>query len=140
MIYERSRVPFKIDCMAGEELKGRAGVLQIGAARVDFDTLSVSDANGATSLEPKVMAVLQALVAEAPAVVSRESLIESVWGGESGGDESLSRAVSLLRKAFGERRGQHRHIETIPRRGYRLAAALRPPAPTDTARRAVGAP
>lgn len=73
------------------------------------------------------MAVLQALLAQAPEVVSREDLINTVWGNESGGDESLSRAVSMLRKALGDHRGNHTNIETIPRRGYRLAADLHSP-------------
>jgi TolB-like protein/DNA-binding winged helix-turn-helix (wHTH) protein/Tfp pilus assembly protein PilF len=96
----------------------------IGAVQVDYAALTLSGPDGTTSLEPKVMAVLQALAREAPSVVSRQALIDLVWGSESGGDESLSRAISLLRKALGDRRGQHTYIETIPRRGYRLVAPV----------------
>lgn len=38
----------------------------------------------------------------------------------------MSRAISLLRKALGDLRGQHQHIETVPRAGYRLIAAVQP--------------
>jgi len=117
--------------MAEEQVNGQVRVRQIGSARVDFDALTISGPEGSTTLEPKVMEVLQSLIAAAPMVVSRETLLERVWGGESGGDESLSRAISLLRKAFGDRRGRHRHIETIPRRGYRLVAELDGPAAGD---------
>lgn len=85
------------------------------------------------------MAVLDRLARRAPEVIARQALIDDVWAGESGGDESLSRAVSLLRKAFGDRRGSHAHIETIPRTGYRLVAKVEPltdePRPAAPARR-----
>ncbi len=110
--------------MQEEHANGQQGSRQIGTRLVDFDALTISGPEGTLSLEPKVMAVLQVLVAEAPSVVTRDVLVERVWGGESGGDESLSRAISLLRKAFGDQRGQHGHIETIPRRGYRLVARV----------------
>lgn len=74
------------------------------------------------------MAVLDRLLRQAPEVVTRQALIDDVWAGESGGDESLSRAISLLRKAFGDLRGSHIYIETIPRRGYRLVAEVEPAA------------
>lgn len=113
----------------GEWQANGPGARRIGAAHVDFETLSIRGPEGSTTLEPKIMAVLEVLVSRAPSVVSRKTLVDEVWGGESGGDESLSRAVSLLRKAFGDRRGRQTHIETIPRRGYRLVASLDDPQP-----------
>lgn len=79
------------------------------------------------TMEPKVMAVLDRLLRQAPEVVTRQALIDDVWAGESGGDESLSRAVSLLRKAFGDHDRNRGYIETIPRTGYRLVAAIEAP-------------
>jgi TolB-like protein len=43
-----------------------------------------------------------------------------VWGTEFGADESLTRSISLLRKALGDTRSEPAVIETIPKRGYRL--------------------
>lgn len=107
---------------------GHPTARQIGSVQVDFAALTINGPDGIASLEPKVMAVLEALAAKAPSVVSRETLISLVWGSESGGDESLSRAISLLRKALGDRRGEYTYIQTIPRRGYRLVADLAEPA------------
>ncbi|MEO0785809.1 MAG: winged helix-turn-helix domain-containing protein, partial [Pseudomonadota bacterium] len=53
-------------------------------------------------------------------VVSRDLLIEDVWHLEHGGDDSLSRAISVLRKAFRDAGAAEEIIETIPKRGYRL--------------------
>ncbi len=75
-------------------------------------------------LEPKVMALLCALAGAPGRVFSREELIEAVWGVEFGGDESLSRAASLLRKAFKDAGGEGEILETVPKRGYRLVAPV----------------
>ena len=97
---------------------------KIGDFTVSPDELTVSNESGQHTLESKVMDVLLVLVAEQGDVVSREDLIDRVWGTEFGGDESLSRAISLLRKALGDTRGNHQHIRTIPRKGYQLIAPV----------------
>lgn len=99
-------------------------IVRIGAARVDFSRLTIEGKAGRYTVEPKVLDVLQALLDQRGKVVSREALIDQVWGVAYGGDERLSRAISLLRKALGDKRGDHRHIETIPKRGYRLRARV----------------
>jgi DNA-binding winged helix-turn-helix (wHTH) protein len=75
--------------------------------------------SGEVHLEPRVMDVLGVLAAEDGNVLSRESLIARVWAVQYGGDESLTRAISILRKALGTAA-----IETIAKRGYRLAAPV----------------
>jgi TolB-like protein/DNA-binding winged helix-turn-helix (wHTH) protein len=77
--------------------------------------------NGNTyPLEPRIMDVLCELYDHAGKVVSREALIEQIWRVEFGGDDSLTRAISILRKTF-RRAGQSRNLlETIPKRGYLL--------------------
>ena len=100
--------------------------MRIGAAIVDFTQFRISGPNGESSVEPKVMDVLKALVERRGAPVSRDELIEAVWTGKFGGEERLSRAISLLRKALGDVQGQHMHIETVPRLGYQLIADVEP--------------
>lgn len=99
--------------------------VRIGRATVDFSSLIVEGDAGRYSMEPKVLDVLQVLVRNQGEVVSREALIDQVWGVGFGGDERLSRAISLLRKALGDTRGHHDHIETIAKRGYRLIAPVK---------------
>lgn len=96
----------------------------IGAISVDPGQLYLSSASGQSQLEPKVMHLLQVLAAEAGHTVTRETLIDSVWGVQFGGDESLTRAVSLLRKALQVPHGLGDVIKTIPRRGYVLDAEI----------------
>lgn len=77
------------------------------------------------SLEPRVMDVLCYLSQFAPDVVGRDDLIENIWKVEYGGDESLTRAISILRKTFKSAGVNEVMIETIPKRGYRLTASPR---------------
>ena len=107
--------------------------IRIGETHVDFTLLSIEGPVGKFSMEPKVMCLLQVLVNNAGAVVTRAELLDQVWREGYGSDESLSRAVSLLRKAFGEVRGGKHYIETVPKRGYRLTADVSVDEPLQTA-------
>ena len=98
--------------------------MRIGQANIDFDALTIHGPEGQFSMESKVMRVLEVLVENAGQVLTRSDLIEAVWGVEYGGDERLSRAISLLRKALGDSRSKAEYIETIPRRGYRFIAKV----------------
>ena len=98
--------------------------MKIGDSKVDFKGLLIDGPMGCQSMEPKIMDLLRVLVDNAGEVMTREEIITAVWGVEYGGDESLSRGISILRKALGDKRGQHRHIVTISRVGYRLIADI----------------
>jgi len=81
---------------------------------------SIAGPEGEIGIEPKIMAVLCVLVADPGRVFARSELIDLVWGTEFGADESLTRAISHLRKALGDTRSEPAVIETIAKRGYRL--------------------
>jgi TolB-like protein/Flp pilus assembly protein TadD len=98
--------------------------IRLGSADVNFDTLTIDREGHAHPVEPKVMDVLHLMSQNAGSVLTRDELIEGVWGAEYGGDERLSRAISLLRKALGEKRGSGEFIQTVPKRGYRLVAPV----------------
>lgn len=72
------------------------------------------------SIEPRIMDVLCALAERQGEVIARTDLIERLWDVKFGGDESLSRAISQLRKTFRAAGCADEYIETIPKRGYRL--------------------
>ncbi|HPE49386.1 MAG TPA: winged helix-turn-helix domain-containing protein [Hyphomonas sp.] len=115
---------------------GEAQELWIGTCRVDPAGLRVYGPNGDAAVEPKVMEVLQVLAAHPGKVVPRSDLLEQVWATEYGGDESLTRAISLLRKAFEDVHGDRNFIRTIPRRGYSLVAIPEAADPVDAGRQA----
>lgn len=79
--------------------------------------------NQSRSVEPRLMHLLCYLAANAFTVVGRDSLVEQLWPNVIVNENSLTRAVSELRKQL---RGGCREnaIETIPKRGYRLVCKI----------------
>ena len=106
--------------MASSKPDRKTQSFDLGGFRVDPQRRTISGPDGETTIEPKIMAVLLMLAEHPGKVISREAFLDSVWSDEYGGDESLTRAISHLRKAFSNDRDLHVCIETIPRTGYRL--------------------
>ena len=72
-------------------------------------------------LPPKELAVLRTLLDAAGALVTKDSLLESVWPGCDVADESLTRCVYSLRKLLG---GDKRYISTRYGKGYRFVCPV----------------
>ncbi len=97
----------------------------VGDWRVEADrNLLISPDGKMIRLPPKTMDVLCALVRRQGQVVAREDILNDVWRLGGAGDDSLNNAISSLRTAFGDNRKKPLYIETIPKRGYRLAAQV----------------
>ena len=64
-------------------------------------------------LEPRVMDVLCVLAASANKVVLRDSLIEEAWNVKHVSNESVTRVISLLRKAFKQFDAPTKYIQTV---------------------------
>ncbi len=77
-------------------------------------------------LEPKVMQVLLTLASESGEVVTREHLRDAVWPDVFVGEDVLIRAISELRRAFSDDPREPHTIQTVPKVGYRLIAAVSP--------------
>ena len=81
----------------------------------------VSGRAGSTHLPPKAVEVLLCLADSPGELVSRETLLETAWGPGGGSPESLSHAISEIRHALDDHADNPVFIQTMPRRGYRLA-------------------
>lgn len=89
------------------------------------------------------MDVLVCLAEHAGTVVSRDTLNQQVWGSVVVTDQAVTNCISELRHHLGDDRSANRVIETIPKRGYRLTAQVRPAEVTamqDTPRPSTPAP
>ena len=98
--------------------------MKIGAFELRPERCELLLAGEAHHLEPKVCDVLCRLAQSAGETVSRQALLDDVWGRTYGADESLTRAISILRKIF-KADEERRYIQTIPKRGYVLTAPVR---------------
>lgn len=71
-------------------------------------------------LEPRVMQVLACLLAADGEPVTRDALMQTVWGHEHVTEDALNRTVSKLRRLITDDLKCGAEIETIPKTGYRL--------------------
>lgn len=100
----------------------------VGAFEVEPARNRLRLASAPFPVEPLVMDVLCYLAEHAGEVVARNELINHVWFFNPHADESLTRAIALLRRIFRHDEEQQARIETIWKRGYSLLADVRHPA------------
>ncbi|GFD87879.1 hypothetical protein KUL152_01050 [Tenacibaculum sp. KUL152] len=95
--------------------------VHIGSLLIDPATNSISWQQKSVKLTPKVMEVLLVLIAANEEVVSRDELLDTVWTGRVGADESLTRAISDIRKTLKSLHSDASSaLNTVPKRGYQL--------------------
>jgi DNA-binding response OmpR family regulator len=77
-------------------------------------------------LTPKALAVLEYLMTHPDEVVSRERLLNVVWGWEyPAGTRTVDTRMAELRRALDDDPARPRYIETVSGEGYRFVAAVR---------------
>jgi DNA-binding winged helix-turn-helix (wHTH) protein/TolB-like protein/Flp pilus assembly protein TadD len=76
-------------------------------------------------LTSKVFDTLFMLVSRSGEVLEKDELMTSLWPDRFVEENNLTQNVSVLRKALGESRSEHRYIVTIPGRGYSFVAPVK---------------
>jgi TolB-like protein/lipoprotein NlpI len=76
-------------------------------------------------LRPKVFDTLLVLVQNSGHTLTKEDMMKRVWSDTAVEEGNLSRTISTLRNALGERPNEDRYIKTIPWRGYRFVASVK---------------
>ncbi|MBK8068834.1 MAG: winged helix-turn-helix domain-containing protein [Rhodanobacteraceae bacterium] len=79
---------------------------------------------GVANLRPQAYRLLCFLVERAPALVSRDALMDELWGHHALSPNVIPQTVSELRQALGDDPQQARFIETRHRRGYAFIAPV----------------
>jgi len=74
-------------------------------------------------LTPKALLLLEYLMTHPDELVSRERLLDVVWGWDYPvGSRAVDTRVAELRRTLGDDASHPRYIETVPGQGYRFAA------------------
>jgi TolB-like protein/DNA-binding winged helix-turn-helix (wHTH) protein/tetratricopeptide (TPR) repeat protein len=76
-------------------------------------------------LSPKALETLLALIESRDRVLTKDELLKQVWGDTIVEEGGLTKNISLLRKALGEKPDTHQYIVTVPARGYQFVADVR---------------
>ena len=77
------------------------------------------------SLSPKAIDTLAILINARGRLVTKDELLSLVWPDTFVEENSLTRNVSVLRKALGGDSADQEFIETVPKSGYRFSATVR---------------
>ena len=82
---------------------------------------SVTGSGVSERLSPDAVEVLLRLADSPGALLTREALLEKVWGAGNGDEDALSQAITEVRRALHDTAESSIFIQTLPGRGYRLA-------------------
>src|SRR5690242_12316967 len=69
------------------------------------------------ALTPRMFDLLFALVDAHGHLLSKETLLDTVWADAAVEEGNLNRSISAVRKALGEKSGDLKFIETVPKAG-----------------------
>ena len=120
-------------------------VLRIGEWTVRPADGEMARGDEVVRLEARTLRLLTCLAEHAGEVVSIDQLLDEAWPGVVVTPDSVYQAVTALRRLLGDDARQPRYIATVPRRGYRLVAAVEalavpPPAEPEVPKMEVEAP
>lgn len=102
-------------------------MIAFGAFRYDSASGLLYRGDEEILLPPRVVAVLESLLKRPGKIVPKDDLLASAWDGAFVGEDSLTQAISQLRRVLGDDPQRPTYIQTVPRRGYRLIAAVSEP-------------
>jgi DNA-binding winged helix-turn-helix (wHTH) protein len=100
-------------------------IYEFGQFRLDRDAHLLVSGEKIVALEPKAVDVLLILVENRGELVARQDLMSAVWPDTFVEESNLSSNISILRKQLGVTPDGGDYIQTIPKRGYRFAAAVK---------------
>ncbi len=113
-----------------------AGLVHFGRYEFDCATGDLRRNGILLKLQPQPARVLSILISRAGEVVSRQELIQQVWGSETFVDfeQGLNFAIRQIRAVLEDDAERPSFLETLPKRGYRFVAPiLEQPTPLPTA-------
>jgi pimeloyl-ACP methyl ester carboxylesterase/DNA-binding winged helix-turn-helix (wHTH) protein len=100
---------------------------------LDTDRYELSRAGDPVAVEPQVLDVLTHLVRHRDRLVTKEELLDEVWGDRFVSESALASRIRDARRAVGDDGRAQRVIRTVHGRGFRFVAEVRTVEPSDTA-------
>ena len=91
-----------------------------GPHTLDTDRRELIRGPDRVEMEPQVFDLLVFLVENRDRVVSKDDLLEAVWGGRVVSESTLTTRINAARTAIGDSGKQQDWIRTFPRRGFRF--------------------
>jgi TolB-like protein len=100
---------------------------------LDTDKVELRVGGAPVAVEPQVFELLRFLIERRDRVVTREEIIEGVWGGRFVSDSAVSSRIKSARQAIGDDCRAQRMIKTVHGSGFRFVAEVSEGGPAATA-------
>ena len=97
---------------------------------LDVDRRELNRGTDSVSVAPQVFDLLEYLIRNRERVVTKDDLIEAVWGGRIVSDAALTTRLNAARTAIGDSGEEQRLIRTLPRKGVRFVGSVLEAVPT----------
>ena len=107
-----------------------AGAFEFGNHRVNLNTFELFSDEIPVAVEPQVFSLLSYLIQNRDRLVTKEELLDELWGHRYVSESALSTQIKSLRKAVGDDGQRQAVIQTVRGRGYRFVAPLKKQADT----------
>jgi pimeloyl-ACP methyl ester carboxylesterase len=98
--------------------------LRFAGVEIDTDAYELRAGGRRVDIEPQVFDVLVHLITHRDRVVSKEDLLDSVWGDRYVSESALTTRIKQARQAVGDDGQAQRVIRTAHGRGYRFVATV----------------
>jgi TolB-like protein/tetratricopeptide (TPR) repeat protein len=95
-------------------------VLEFGDHRLDISRRELRRGGDSITLEPKAFDLLAFLVQNRDRVVSKDDLLQAVWGGRIVSESALTTRINAVRRALGDDGASQRLVRTFSRKGIRF--------------------
>jgi DNA-binding winged helix-turn-helix (wHTH) protein len=105
----------------------RRVVIRFGQCVIDLDRMEIELGGVPQPVQPQVFEVIAYLVAHRDRVVSKEELLDNVWGDRFVGESALTSRIKSARQALGDSGAAQLVIRTVHGRGYRFVAVVDQP-------------
>lgn len=121
-----------------DEVAPAATTIRWDGFALDSASRQLSGPDGDLHVEPQVFDVLQLLVDNRDRVVSKEELLDTVWGDQFVSESALTTRIKHARRVLGDSGRAQKYIRNVHGRGYQFVGELETAAPdTPVARQVV---
>lgn len=95
-------------------------LVQFDSFTIDLTRRVISRSGQPVHLTAKPLDTLLVLVCRPGETVSKQELMDAVWKDTAVTEDVLVQAIGEIRRALGEKTGENRFVQTVPRQGYRF--------------------
>ena len=92
---------------------------------LDTDRRELRRGKAVIAIQPQVFDLLEYLISHRERVVTKDDILDAIWGGRIVSDSALTTRLNAVRAALSDNGEEQRLIRTFPRKGVRFVGAVR---------------